>query len=218
MKNLLVLFLFLNMAVLNLSCSDSDKKDESNVLTGQQSEIGKVGVTATSSSSEIVGVSDFSAVVENLENGVSTYSGQATVSNTILKNMIANFPGVQIEGNNASIQNLQIQQTTDGIKCITGPDAGILINYNSNVGDTYPIGSTGRVRTVVSKTGLDDYPYGFYMIKTIQVESNMNGLRSASGVNKITYIANHKFGMVGVKLSFNDGTSATFPVYSSAQN
>ena len=132
--------------------------------------------------------------------------------------MIANFPGVLIDGDNVSVENLQMQQTTGGIKCITGPDSGILINYNSNVGDTYPIGSTGRVRTVVSKTGVDDYPYGFYLIKTIQVESNRLGLRSATGVSKITYIANHKFGMVGVKVTFTDGSSSIFPVYSSTQN
>ena len=218
MKNLLVLFLFLNMVFLSLSCEDTDKRDDSNVLTGEQSEMGKVGVTVTSSSAEIAGVSNASALVDNLENGISSYSAQATVTNDILKNMIANFPGVLIDGDNVSVENLQIQQTTGGIKCITGPDSGILINYNSNVGDTYPIGSTGRVRTVVSKTGVDDYPYGFYLIKTIQVESNRLGLRSATGVSKITYIANHKFGMVGVKVTFTDGSSAIFPVYSSTQN
>ncbi len=218
MKNLLVLFLFLNMVFLSLSCEDTDKRDDSNVLIGEQSEMGKVGVTVTSSSAEIAGVSNASAVVDNLENGISSYSAQATVTNDILKNMIANFPGVLIDGDNVSVENLQIQQTTGGIKCITGPDSGILINYNSNVGDTYPIGSTGRVRTVVSKTGVDDYPYGFYLIKTIQVESNRLGLRSATGVSKITYIANHKFGMVGVKVTFTDGSSAIFPVYSSTQN
>ena len=156
MKNLLVLFLFLNMVFLSLSCEDTDKRDDSNVLAGEQSEMGKVGVTVTSSSAEIAGVSNASAVVDNLENGISSYSAQATVTNDILKNMIANFPGVLIDGDNVSVENLQIQQTTGGIKCITGPDSGILINYNSNVGDTYPIGSTGRVRTVVSKTGVDD--------------------------------------------------------------
>lgn len=218
MKNLLVLFLFLIMVFLSLSCEDTDKRDDSNVLAGEQSEMGKVGVTVTSSSAEIAGVSNASAVVDNLENGISSYSAQATVTNDILKNMIANFPGVLIDGDNVSVENLQIQQTTGGIKCITGPDSGILINYNSNVGDTYPIGSTGRVRTVVSKTGVDDYPYGFYLIKTIQVESNRLGLRSATGVSKITYIANHKFGMVGVKVTFTDGSSAIFPVYSSTQN
>ena len=218
MKNLLVLFLFLNMVVLNLSCSDSDKAEDSNVLTGEQSEMGKVGVTGTSSSEEIAGVSNASAVVSSLENGVSSYTAQATVTNSVFKNMIANYPGVTVEGDNVSVQDFKIQQTTDGIKGLTGPDAGIVVNYNSNVGDTYPIGSTGRVRTVVSKTGVDDYPYGFYLIKTIQVESNRQGLRSAGVVDKITYIANHRFGLVGVKVTFTDGTSTTFPIYSSAEN
>ena len=65
---------------------------------------------------------------------------------------------------------------------------------------------------------VDDYPYGFYMIKTIQVESTLGNSNRVSGINKITYIANHKFGMVGVKVDFEDGTSSTFPVYTSAEN
>jgi len=40
----------------------------------------------------------------------------------------------------------------------------------------------------------------------------------SGGIQKITYIANHKFGMVGVKVDFDDETSVTFPVYSSAEN
>jgi len=72
---------------------------------------------------------------------------------------------------------------------------------------------------VVSKTGVDDYPYGFYLIKTIQVEDMDPGvLKNTGGVNKVTYIANHKFGLVGVRLDMDDATSVTFPVYTSAQN
>jgi hypothetical protein len=56
------------------------------------------------------------------------------------------------------------------------------------------------------------------MIKTIQVESTLGNSNRVSGINKITYIANHKFGMVGVKVDFEDGTSSTFPVYTSAEN
>jgi hypothetical protein len=71
---------------------------------------------------------------------------------------------------------------------------------------------------VVSKSTDDDYPYGFYNIKTIQVETDANNLGSTGGIDKITYIANHKFGLVGVKVTFNDATSVTFPVYTNAQN
>jgi hypothetical protein len=43
-------------------------------------------------------------------------------------------------------------------------------------------------------------------------------LKKTGGITKYTYIANHKFGLVGVKVSFDDGTSADFPVYSSTGN
>ena len=218
MKNLFSLLMFCSIGILSGSCDDPSDGGNPNKLTGSQSKMGVVGVSVSSSSAEIAGVSNFSAVVESLENGISTYTAQATVTNPLLINMISNFPGVVIEGNAVSISNLEIQQTTDGIKCLTGPFAGVLVKYNSSVGDTYTTGTSGKSRTVVSKTGLDDYPYGFYLIKTIQVESTVGEASRMSGINKITYIANHRFGMVGVKVGLEDGTSTTFPIYTSAEN
>lgn len=218
MKNLMFLLMFFYIGILSVSCDDLVDKDDPNELTGAQSDMGLVGVNVHSSSSDIAGVSDFSATIESLENGISSYTAQATITNTILKNMISNFPGVVIDGNTVSIDNFQIKQTTDGIKCLTGPFAGVLVNYDSSVGDTYNTGTAGKVRKVVSKTGQDDYPYGFYLIKTIQVESTVGNSNLVSGISKITYIANHRFGMVGVKIDFEDGTSTTFPIYTSAEN
>ena len=204
--------------MLCMSC-DLLKDDDSTVLGGDQSPMGNIGVTVTSGTTAVAGASDFSASVTALANGVSTYTAQATVTNTLLKNQLANYPGIIVNGNTVSISNMQIESTTNGIRCVSGPGAGILVRYDSKVGDTYPVGSTGQVRTVVSNTGVDDYPYGMLLIKTIQVESNPNILKSTNaGVTKITYIANHKFGLVGVKVAFDDGTSATFPVYTSTQN
>jgi hypothetical protein len=218
MKKFLVLLLSITIIVLCMSCDKLLNKDDPTELGGDQSAMSEVGVTVSSSSAPIAGVSDFNATVTALKDGVSTYSAQATVTNSLLKNMVANFPGVTINGDNISITNMKIQQTTNGIKSLTGGGAGILVKYDSNVGDTYPIGSTGNVRKVVAKTGLDDYSYGFFLIKVIQVEDNPIYLKSTSGVSKITYIANHKYGLVGVKVAFDDGTSSTFPLYSSTQN
>lgn len=217
MKKLVTMLTFFFIGILSVSCDDSSDNDP-NVLTGSQSDMGLVGVDVSSSSIEIAGVSNFSAEVESLENGISSYTAQANVSNSLLKNMISNFPGVVIDGNTVSIDNFQIQQTTGGIKCMTGPLAGVLVNYDSAVGDTYTTTTSGKVRTVVSKSTEDDYPYGFYLIKTIQVESTLGNSGGIAGVNNITYIANHKFGMVGVKVDFEDGTSAKFPIYTNAEN
>lgn len=218
MKKLFVLLSGITMIVLCVSCDKLFNKDDPAELSGDQSAMGEAGVTVSSSSAPIAGVSNFTATVTSLKDGVSSYNATATVTNALLKNMVANFPGVTITGNQVSITNFQMQQTTGGLKCLTGPGAGIIVKYDSEVGDTYPIGSTDNVRTVVSKTGVDDYPYGFYLIKTIQVETNPNTLKTTGGVTKITYVANHKFGLVGVKVAFDDGTTSTFPLYSSAEN
>lgn len=219
MKKPLILLLSIFLMVMCSSCEKLFNKDEDGAtLGGDQSPMGEVGTTVESSSMEIAGVSNFSASVIALKSGVSSYTATATVKSDIIKNLISNFPGVSINGDNATITDMKIQQTKEGIKCETGPGAGVIVKYDSKVGDTYPIGETGKVRTVVSKTGVDDYSYGFMLIKTIQVESNPKNFKSNSGISKLTYIANHKFGLVGVKADFDDGTSVTFPVYSSTNN
>ncbi len=217
MKKLFVILLGISVSVFCLSCEKILDKEDANELKGDQSPMGEVGVIVSSGSAEIAGVSNFSAVVTELKDGVSTYTASAKVTNTFIKNMVSGFPGVTINGDDVTITNLKMQQTTEGIKCLTGLGAGVLVKYDSKVGDTYPVGNTGKERKVVSKTGEDDYPYGFFLIKTIQVETTPIDMKSG-GIQKITYIANHKFGMVGVKVDFDDETSVTFPVYSSAEN
>ena len=196
--------LFCTLSVLFFFSSCDEILKPGTTLGGSQSPMGEVGVIVTSSSVPIAGVSGFSASVTTLTDGVSTYSAQATVTNALLKNMVSDFPGVTVNGNTVTITGLKIQQTTEGIKCLTGDGAGIIVKYSSAVGDTYPVGDTGNKRKVVSKS--------------IQVETDANNLGSTGGIDKITYIANHKFGLVGVKVTFNDATSVTFPVYTNAQN
>jgi hypothetical protein len=218
MKKMFVPFLSILLLVLCLSC-DFLKSNDPAKLGGDQSPMGAVGVKVSSTSAVIAGVSNFSGTVTALGSGISTYSGQATVDNVLLKNLVANIPGVTVTGNLVSTTSMQFKSTTEGIELMTGPGAGVLVNYNSSVGDTYPIGSTGNVRKVVSKTGVDDYSYGFMLIKVVKVEETPSYLKSTSaGITKITYVANHKFGLVGVIFTLDDGTSATFPIYTSTEN
>jgi len=219
MKKPFVIFLSIIVVVLCLSCDFLKKDDPTAVLSGDQSPMGSVGVTVSSSSSEIAGVSDCIASVTSLGNGVSSYSGSATVKNTLLKNLVANIPGITVVGDKVTATNMEFKLTTDGFECMSGPGAGVIVKYDSSVGDTYPIGSTGNVRTVVGKTGVDDYPYGFMLIKVVKVEEIPSYLKSTSaGVTKVTYIANHKYGLVGVQVALDDGTAAEFPIYTSKEN
>lgn len=187
-------------------------------LGGSPSPMGAVGVTVSTSSVPISGVSNFTATVTTSNDGVSTYSGSATVTNAALITLFTNIPGVSVSGNNVSTSNMQFKQTTNGLELLSGPTAGVIVNYDSSVGAKYPVGKTGAFREVMTKSTTDDYPYGFYNIKVMKIEEVVAGVKSTAGISKITYWANHKFGLVGVQFNFSDGTYAKFPVYTSAQN
>ena len=207
-------FIVLLTLIMIYSC----KKEGGNaVLGGDPSPMAEVGTTVGSTSATVAGVSNFSGTVSSVENGVSVYSGSCTISNTVLKNMLSNIPEITVTGNAVSTTSIKFKQTTDGIEFMSGPTAGIWVKYSSSVGDKYPIGSTGDYRTVVNKSTTDDFPYGYYNIKVIEVEETPGSLLG-TGISKITYYANHRFGLVAVKFTFEDQTTALFPVYSSAEN
>ena len=67
----------------------------------------------------------------------------------------------------------------------------------------------------MSKSTTDDYSCGFFDIKAIKVEETG---RNLPGVSKIEFIANHRWGMVGVKIYFEDGTDETLTIFSDASN
>ena len=60
---------------------------------------------------------------------------------------------------------MQFKQTTKGLELLSGPTAGVIVNYDSSAGAKYPIGNTGAYREVMSKSTTDDYPYGFITLR-----------------------------------------------------
>lgn len=203
-----VIFLIIAAALLFTTCKKDDEE-----IKGDQSPMGEVGVKVSSSSQEIAGVSDFSAEVVALDNGVSRYSGSAKVTNTFIKNILVNAPEVTINGDIVTASDIKFKSTLEGIESVSGLDAGILVKYDSKVGDTYPLASGGK-REVVSKSTEDDYTYGFWLIKVMEIEEHPNKM----GVSKIRYWANHKFGLVGIEFTFDDRSTAKFPIYNSTEN
>ena len=182
-------------------------------IRGEQSPMGEVGVTVSSTSGTIAGVSSISGEVIGLEDGVSEYSGTAVVTDESMRNILSNFPGTDINGNNVTISGLKFKQTDQGIEAVNGLAQGIIVDYDAKVGDEYKT-SDGTVRKVISRSTDDDYMYGFFLIKAIEVEENPNKY----GVKTIRYWANHRFGLVGIQFTFDDNTTAGFPVFTSTQN
>lgn len=208
MKTTLTLLATCFIIILFSSC----KKDD--VLKGDQSPMGEVGTTVDIGSAGASGVSDITGTVTALEDGVSVFSATATVTNTALLSLLSNFPEFTINGNTVSTTDLKFKMTTEGVEAINVLDPGILFKYDSEVGDTYPIGSTSKVREVVSKSTDDDFYWGWLAIKVIEVEEYPNKY----GIKKITYYGNHKWGFVGFRMTFDDDSVAYFSLFSSTNN
>jgi hypothetical protein len=201
-----LLFLLLCGSVFIFSC----KKDKLDVIGGSQANNGVVGVSVTGSTTT-AGVSSISGSVTSLQDGISTFTGSAVVTNATIKNILANVPGMVISGNNVTTTAVKFKLTSEGIESIAPLDPGVIVNFNSSVGDTYT-GSSGAERTVLSKSTTDDYAWGGMNIKVMKVEETPNRL----GIKKITYYANHHFGLVTIEFTFDDNTTATFPLSMSA--
>ena len=199
--------------IFSLIVFSSCNKDKLDTLGGGQSPIGEVGVIIESSSGTIAGVSSIEASLVSLKNGVSSFTGTAVITNSTIKNILSNHPQAEINGNNVTVSEVELRITTEGIESINGFEPGVIVKYDSEVGDTYTING-GKQRTVVSKSTDNDFFWGGMLIKTMEVEENTNKF----GVKKTVYWANHRFGLVAVEFTFDDNTTATFPVYASAMN
>jgi hypothetical protein len=108
----------------------------------------------------------------------------------------------------------KFKNTAEGILDYTNSDGSplVIVNYSSNVGDKYVLNkSNGQTitRTVTYKSTNDEYPYGLMLIKVMKVEQDSR----ISGIKKIEYIANHKYGLVAVVFYMEDGTTKKVSVY-----
>lgn len=82
----------------------------------------------------------------------------------------------------------------------------IMVKYDDPVGTTYKVvNDKGEelVRTITEKTGQDDWPFWFFLIKTVKVEQQVAS--DDPLVAHIEYRVNHKFGLVYLKYVFKDG-------------
>ena len=196
------------VAIFIITC----EKGDDDTIGGEQSVMGQVGEEIYSFN--IPGVSQATATVVSLEDGISTFTGSAVITNPAILNIVSNIPDFEVNGNNVSVTGLKFKVTTEGIESKNSSYPGIIVKYDSKVGDTYSAGS-GAKRKVISKSTDDDYPYVFFNIKVIKVEESPSAF---PGVKKIVYIANHRFGIVGLELTLDDNTTTSFGFGGSSEN
>lgn len=209
----LSIILMIGAFALLVSCEKDN--DSSGPLGGTQSAIGSVNNNFQLSGVPS-GVSGVSAKVTNLSDGVSTVTYTANITNSTYLNMISSMSDVDISGSSVQREgNYRI--TSNGMESVYPEGTLTLVKYDAKVGDVYSLkrGSTTLRREVTSVSTEDDYSWGGMYIKTIQV--NETG-RNIPGVSDIKFVFNHKFGIVGFEISFEDGSSKTIGVSSANQN
>ena len=70
-------------------------------------------------------------------------------------------------------------------------------------------------REITYKSTDDDYPWAFFDIKVLKVEETGRGLFFGQ---KLEYFLNHKFGLVGLRVIFEDGSTREFALFSLKDN
>lgn len=88
-----------------------------------------------------------------------------------------------------------------------------VIKYSMNVGDSWSFtdikGVTTR-RTVTYHSTTDDYPVGFWNLKVYKTESITDG---DPVLQKIVFVTNHKFGLVGIHLFTKTGKEIPLTIF-----
>ncbi|MBK9247239.1 MAG: hypothetical protein IPM69_03785 [Ignavibacteria bacterium] len=108
----------------------------------------------------------------------------------------------------------KVKITSEGIQeyFSNASEPHTLVKYDWSVGNVYEFTNSEGVkvkRTVISKSTKDDYPLGFFNVKVIQVEET----KVDPLLDKITYIANHKFGLIAVLVKSKNGKESLLSIF-----
>ena len=200
MKKLLLILLTVPALFAAASCNKNSS------LGGEQDSKGEVGTTFKG---DFAGASNVNISVTNLSNGVSTISGTFTMTDPRYMKVIKQHPEYfKVSGDNVTVDGIKYRATSEGIENLSGGEFdGVLVRYDAKVGDKY---NSGGTVTHVSKD--NDFQWGSMKIKVIEVE---HPTKKGGDAKKITYWANHRFGIVAVETEFSDGSKdyATISIF-----
>jgi len=159
--------------------------------------------------SDIPGLNITETKVLSNNNGEVTINIQAVLPNHPLTSLVP----PSLVGSNGTVNFIQKYKNTDeGILDYTNGDGKpfVIVKYDGSVGDQYRLRrNNGSVitRTIMSKSINDDYAYGPMMIKVMKIDQNFDEFSNMQGFRKVTYIANHRWGLVGLVFESEDGSN-----------
>jgi len=220
MKKLVIIFVVI-LPLFILSCSDIENllggDEDPNELNGKTdialAEEGNTFGVSPKIGNNYVDINEDIKISKN-ENGIVTLDIKCDVPNIPeLEPYISKIPKEMISNGRINAQ-VKFKVTSDGIQDYFNLDGKphTIVKYNASVGDKYKLSkSDGKTitREVVARSDKDDFPYGFFDIKTITIEQDSR----IEGIKKFVYRANHKFGIVFVEVHMEDGTKLSSYVY-----
>ncbi|MFN8321026.1 MAG: hypothetical protein U0T74_00085 [Chitinophagales bacterium] len=200
--------------LLTDSCKKNDTPNGPNDLGGETNiPLTQVG-SVTSVYIKINGVNmpNGEMTVTNNSNGIVKYHMVIDLNGQADSALLAGLtPAEYQDGNGHLVTDLTLKITSEGIQDYSqGDKPWTIVKYEDNVGATYPFTTDkgkNLLRTVTEKTGVDEWPLGFYYIKTSKVEEiDPPSIKEA---DHIIYRANHKFGLVYAEIHLKDGNTAS---------
>ncbi|MBE0644257.1 MAG: hypothetical protein IH600_09270 [Bacteroidetes bacterium] len=152
------------------------------------------------------------AFVRGLETELGIATLNADLRHAILETYVNRFNVVvdSTDKNNITLTtDARLKVTSEGIQEFVSSGGDLsrpftIVKYNANVGDTWTFTNQEGIavtRTVAYKSTTDDYQIGFWYLKVIKVEET----KEDPVMEKITYVTNHKYGLVGVEATTKTG-------------
>lgn len=193
------------LALIIFTLTSCDKSTSE--LRGDQSEFGEIGVQVTSPNPPAI-LQGATAEITDLEDGVSVLSLTADFSEDDIETIQQRLPGFD----GTSTFDAKYRVTTEGVQSVYDDGTSFtLVKYDAKVGDKYTLKRNGQdlVREVVQKSEEDDYYWNGWLLKTITVEETG---RAIPGFSSAKLVFNHRFGLVGYEMYFEDGSSEIIPI------
>lgn len=197
-------------ATLSAPSCKKDKLDANDIGGNANIELTEVG----SEFSAYVSIGNSSlptvemTVVNRTSDGRVTFHAQMDMTghpdSALVMGMV---PSEHLDANGRINTTFDMKFTSEGIvDYFFGEKPWIIARYGDDVGAKYELERfPGEIhtRTVTEKTGLDEWPFIFFNIKTSKIEQE--ALPEDELVERVIYRANHKFGLVYVELQLRSG-------------
>lgn len=218
------------IVILNLFWLTSCQKEDHNTELGGSTDLLLTKVDSVSGVSltydnQYIGSTDMKVIAN--QKGVVTYHGKMDLSGIsesmklkaldLLPKLMDYYKitNLKINENQEIDFTFNLKITSEGyLDYFTEGKPWVMARYEDGVGTEYTItNEKGQqlVRRITEKSGVDEWPLGFYLIKTSLVEHVPPADNPV--FNKVSYRLNHRFGLVYVEFELKDGSKLGIDIY-----